>query len=235
MPESIAIIFIQKNKNMNTRTITKIIAILLLAMCSMPAFSQLRFGVRADVGLNNPSFFNLTETFKVENLTSFSVGGTLELMIPIVNFGIETSLLYNNNRMTVPNVDPMLGRYNVTNHYLLLPVNLKKKFGLGILPARLFVTTGVYGGYLISGGNVRLMEESNTRTTFPEGTRFLNTQAQNFKGGIGFGFGVELLRRLQVGVNYRLQLTDSYTENHEWTEFLNGKNSDWSLSATFFF
>jgi len=213
---------------MNTRTITKFIAILLLAMCSMPVFSQLRFGVRADVGLNNPTFG--TEALRVENLTSFSVGGTMELMIPVVNFGIEASLLYNNSRMNVssrwtpmpsyPDPDPGFGRFGVRNHHLLLPVNAKKKFGLGILPAQLFATAGPYIGFLLSG------DESIHESI----------QARSFQAGIGLGFGVELLKRLQVGVNYRFQLTDNYNGNyHQWIEYLNGKNHSWNLSATFFF
>ena len=218
---------------MNTRTITKIIAILLLAMCSMPAFSQLRFGVRADVGLNNPTFG--PATFEVENLTSFSIGPTLELMIPVVNFGVETALLYSNSRMNVTSRwTPLPGSYpdpgfallgEIRNHYLLLPVNAKKKFGLGILPMQLFATAGPYIGYLISSNRVEV--------------EAIDESVRSFKAGIGLGFGVEVLRRLQVGVQYRLQLTDNYDVNKSvWGNVinpLNEKTSSWNLSATFFF
>ena len=209
---------------MNTKTIKKCVAILLLAMLSMPAFSQLRFGVRADVGLNNPTF---NEALRVDNLASFSVGPTLEFMLPIVNFGIETSLLYNNHRMNITGSDVM-GEYDVTNHYLLLPVNAKKKFGLGLLPAQLFATAGPYLGFLLRGDEFRV-------TQINDG----GIGARSFQAGIGLGLGVEVLRRLQVGVQYRLQLTDNYDVNKpvlgNILNPLNERTSTWNLSATFFF
>ena len=221
---------------MNTKIITKFIAILLLAMCSIPAFSQLRFGVRADVGLNNPSFLNLTETFKVENLTSFSVGGTLELMIPVVNFGIDASFLYNNHRMNISGRD-VREDTKVRNHYLLLPVNAKKKFGLGILPAQFFVTAGPYVGLLLWGDDVSVVESIGRSPVLIHS----DVQPRFFKTGIGFGFGVELLRRLQVGVQYRYQISDNYIDINNTPGIdniispLNERTSTWNLSATFFF
>ena len=208
---------------MKPKKISKCIAILLLAMLSMPAFSQVRVGVRADVGLNTPTFS--TEALRVENLTSFSVGPTLELMIPVINFGIETSLLYNNHRMTISGRD--VRDDDIRNHYLLLPVNLKKKFGLGILPARLFATAGPYAGFLLSGNELRITEIQE------------DINARSFQAGIGFGFGVEILRRLQIGVQYRFQLTDNYAKHKldigDIISQINQKTPHWNLSATFFF
>ena len=205
---------------MSTKTIKKCVAILLFAMLTMPAFSQLRFGVRADVGLNNPTFN--TEALRVDNLTSFSVGPTMELMIPIINFGVEASLLYNNHRMNISGTG-VGSNTGVTNHYLLLPVNAKKKFGLGVLPAQLFATAGPYVGFLLSGDD----------------DFHADVETRSFQAGIGLGFGVEVLRRLQVGVQYRLQLTDNYDVNESvWGNVrnpLNERTSTWNLSATFFF
>ena len=206
---------------MSTKTIKKCVAILLFAMLTMPAFSQLRFGVRADVGLNTPNFGS-REVLHVENLTSFSLGPTMELMLPIINFGVEASLLYNNHRMNISGTD-VGNNTGVTNHYLLLPVNAKKKFGLGILPAQLFATAGPYVGFLLSGDD-----------DFHAGV-----ETRPFQAGIGLGFGVELLRRLQVGVQYRYQISDNYDVNDSvWGNVrnpLNERTSTWNLSATFFF
>jgi hypothetical protein len=207
---------------MHTKTITKCVAILLLAMLSVPAFSQLRFGVRADVGLNNPSFS--TEALKVDNLTSFSVGPSLELMIPVVNFGVDIALLYNNNRMNVATLTGgTRGESEKANHYLLLPVNAKKKFGLGILPAQLYASAGPYIGYLISGDKVNIGDIAE------------DVKAKDFQAGLGFGFGIEVFKSLQVGANYRVQLTDNYATDKPDLNLFNKKKSAWNLSATLYF
>ena len=211
---------------MKTKKLSKCIAILLLAMLSMPAFSQVRVGIRTDVGLNTPTFFNLAETFQVENLNSFNVGPALKLMFGHSNFGIETALLYTNNRMDISGSDVANSR-TITNHYLLVPMNAKKKIGLGILPVRLFTTAGPYVGFLLSSDAFSL-------SAIQEEIR-----ARSFQAGVGLGFGIDLFDRLQVGAQYRLLLTENYAENRpgigDIIYPLNKKTSGWSLSATFFF
>lgn len=209
---------------MNTKTTKKCVAVLLLAMLTMPAFSQLRFGVRTDVGMYNPSF--TTSALAVENLSSFSVGPTLELMIPVVNWGIEASVLYNNHSMTISG-NEVKANTDVTNHYLLVPVNVKKKFGLGVLPAQLFATAGPHIGFLLGGDEFHV-------DNLDEGIR-----ARSFQAGLGFGLGFEVFGRAQVGVQYRLLLTDNYAENRPGVSNifspLNDQSSRWFLSASFFF
>ena len=56
---------------MKSKKTLLISAIFVLSMLSMPAFSQIRFGVKAGVDLDNPTF---GEAFKVENMTSYYVG-----------------------------------------------------------------------------------------------------------------------------------------------------------------
>jgi hypothetical protein len=204
---------------MNKKTITKCTAILLLAMLSAPAFSQLRFGVRADVRLNNPTFS--TDALKVENLTSYSAGPALEFMLPATGFGIDFALLYNNNRM---NVHPAgTEAKEIVNQYLQFPVNVKKKFGLSVLPAKLYAAAGPYVGYLISGDKINISDIAE------------DVKAKNFQAGIGLGFGVEVWERLQIGVNYREKLTDNYAISKPDLNPFNKKKTTWSLSATLYF
>ncbi|HPD86063.1 MAG TPA: outer membrane beta-barrel protein, partial [Proteiniphilum sp.] len=132
--------------------------ILTTLMLTPTLFGQIRFGVKADVGLNNPSFDS--EALQVENMTSYSIGPSLEAMFPfaVIDFGIEASLLYNDNRMTVSNLtDGESATTNdVSNRYLYLPLNAKIKFGLGMLPLRMYAVAGPYAGYLISGEGIDL-------------------------------------------------------------------------------
>jgi len=210
-----------KTKNLIRSSIT----ILLLTMLSLPLSAQIKFGVKADVGLNNPSFDS--DALKVENMTSYSIGPSIEAMFPfaIVNFGIEASLLYNDNRMTVSNLS---GDGNDTkevyNRYLNLPLNAKVKFGLGALPLRLFATAGPYAGYLISGDEIDFQNIGE------------DIKAKEFQAGANIGFGVEVLHMIQLGLNYSVQLTDNYSlEQPNWRDPLNGKTETWSITGAIYF
>lgn len=197
--------------------------IVLLSMLAIPAFSQIKIGVKADVGLNNPSFDS--DALKVENLTSYSIGPSLEIMFPlaVADFGIETSLLYNDNRMTISNLTDG-NTEDISNRYLTLPVNAKVKFGLGGLPLRLFGTAGPYAGYLISGDKIDFDEIGD------------DIKAKEFQAGANVGVGLELFKMLQVGVNYRVQLTDNYSlDEPNWRDPLNGKTQTWSITGAIYF
>ncbi|MBF6627293.1 MAG: PorT family protein [Proteiniphilum sp.] len=208
-----------------TKFIRSSMAILLLTMLTLPLSAQIKFGVKVDVGLNNPSFDS--EALKVENMTSYSIGPSMEAMFPfaVIDFGIDASLLYNDNRMTVSNLS---GDGNETkdvyNRYLNLPVNAKVKFGLGMLPLKLFATAGPYAGYLISGDEIDFQNIGD------------DINAKKFQAGANVGFGVELLHMIQVGLNYSVQLTDNYAADQpNWRDPLNGKTDNWSITGTIYF
>lgn len=203
------------------------ILIVLLSMLGLPAFSQVKVGIKADVGLNNPSFSS--DALKVENLTSYSIGPSIEAMLlplGIADLGIEASLLYNDNRMTIANLtgEGTEAEKNVSNRYLLLPINAKLKLGSGSLPLRWYAIGGPYLGYLISGDKIDFQsigEDIKTKT---------------FQAGVNLGVGLELLKMIQVGVNYNVKLTDNYSaEQPNWKDPLNGKSEVWSITAAIYF
>lgn len=216
-----------KMTKMKTKTIFKAcMAMLLLSMLSIPAFSQIRFGIKADVGLNNPSFNS--DAINVENMTSYSIGPSIEARIlPFgPDLGIEASLLYNDNRMTVTQLSgegPEADR-EVSNRYLMLPVNAKLKFGMGMLPLKLYAAAGPYAGYLIQGDELDFDQAAS------------DIKAKEFQAGANIGVGFEVLRMIQVGVNYSVKLTDNYAvDEPDWRDPLNGKSDSWSITGTIYF
>lgn len=216
-----------KMTKMKTKTIFKAgMAMLLLSMLSVPIFSQIRFGIKADVGLNNPSFNS--DALKVENMTSYSIGPSIEAMIlPFgPDLGIEASLLYNDNRMTVTQLsgEGTEADREVSNRYLMLPVNAKLKFGMGMLPLRMYAAAGPYAGYLIQGDELNFDQAAS------------DIKAKEFQAGANIGVGFEVLRMIQVGVNYSVKLTDNYAvDEPNWRDPLNGKSDSWSITGTIYF
>jgi len=146
------------------------------------------------------------------------------LPLGVADLGIEASLLYNDNRMTVSRLTGGEGEKDVSNRYLTLPVNAKLKFGVGALPLRLYAAAGPYAGYLISGDEISIPDIS------------ADVKARDFQAGVNVGVGFEVLRFIQVGVNYRVQLTDNYSvDQPDWRDPLNGKSETWNLTGTIYF
>lgn len=181
-------------------------------------YSQLKFGLRGEVGLNKATFSK--DAIDVENLNTFKIGPTIEFMFPM-DFGIEASLLYNNNRMEVKD-GSALQDVEVTNHYIDIPVNFKYKFGL-ISPVKIYAAAGPYARIHVAGDNINFDEIIE------------DAKAKAFEAGVNIGIGVELFRKLAVGVNYGIPLTDNYSVNEaEWKDAFNNKDGLWSIQATFY-
>jgi len=183
------------------------------------SYSQIRLGLRGEVGLNKASFSNPKEAIDVENLNSFKLGPTVEVMLPAMNFGVEASVLYNNDRMNV-NYDNSNTPVEITNHYVDIPVNLKYKFGM-ILPVKIYAAAGPYARIHVAGDDIKFNDVIE------------DAKAKAFEAGINLGLGVEVFSRLAVGVNYGMQLTDNYsTDKPTWNDALNNKKNTWSIQAT---
>ena len=181
-------------------------------------YSQVRFGLRGEVGLNKATFSK--EAIEVENLNTFKIGPTVEIMFPVMDFGVEASILYNNNKMDVAYLEDSSTPIKVTNHYIDIPVNLKYKFGL-ISPVKIYAAAGPYAKIHVGGDDIKFADVTD------------DIKAKTFEAGVNLGLGVELFKRLAVGVNYGLQLTDDYSTNQpKWSDALNNKAGLWSIQAT---
>lgn len=180
-------------------------------------YSQVRFGLRGEVGLNKASFSK--DAIEVENLNTFKIGPTVEIMFPVMDLGVEASILYNNSKMKIEDNGSFWQEVEETNHYIDVPINLKYKFGL-ISPLKLYVMGGPYAKFHISGG-----DDFETVSD--------KIKAKSFEAGVNLGLGVELFKKLAVGVNYGIPLTDNYSVNEpEWKDAFNNKDGLWSIQAT---
>lgn len=189
------------------------------------SYSQIRLGLRGEVGLNKASFS--TEAIEVENLNSFKLGPTVEVILPAMNFGVEASVLYNNDRMDVAHVAKLTSGENdvreevsITNHYIDIPVNLKYKFGL-LLPVKIYAAAGPYARIHVGGDDIKFSKVTD------------DIKAKAFEAGVNLGLGLEVFSRLAVGVNYGMRLTDNYSADQpKWSDALNNKDGVWSIQAT---
>jgi hypothetical protein len=193
--------------------------LILLLTAGSSVNAQFRFGLRGEMGVNKPSLTK--EVFSVENMNAFKVGPTAEFMIPLIGIGVEGSLLYSNEKMNV-NKDATLIR-KISSHYLDVPVNLKYK--IGIAPLKLYVAAGPYAQFKIAGDGADKLKDV-----------FEGIADKKMQAGLNFGIGADIIKRIQIGFNYRLKLTDDYSaDKAEWGDLLNDNKGFWSVTAGVYF
>ena len=120
------------------------------------ANAQLRFGVKGgfDVSSNRIN----KDILNTHNRLGFQIGGTMELMAPIVGWGGELSVLYGHQKGDDGKTDAG-NEYNVKDYnYLRVPLNLKKKFSVvGLFGV--FIQAGPYAEFRLSGGDVEKLDQ----------------------------------------------------------------------------
>lgn len=178
----------------------------LMMLMAIPAQSQIRFGLKGGVNISSIHFTNLPKNLKSDNVTGFQIGPMIEAMVPMAGLGVDAAVLYSQK-----------GSDEFKTDYIDVPVNLKWKFGLPIIKA--YVAAGPYVGFRVGGDKIWDVVDDQL-------------EAKSFSAGLNFGAGVELVKHLQVGINYGLGLTDNYSAKKI---DLKGKNRGWSITAAVLF
>lgn len=185
-----------------------------IALVTVPAKAQLRFGVKGGVNISSVHFNS--DILNADNVTGFHIGPMIETTIPLVGVGLDAAILYSQKGMGV-------GPEEIKTDYLDVPVNLKWKFGLPIVKG--YLAAGPYVGFRVGGDKIwDVIGEQ--------------IEAKSFSAGLNFGAGVELLSHLQVGFNYGLGLTDNYSSkalSGVSNEKTTGKNRGWAITAAILF
>lgn len=210
----------KKGKDMKKNRLLVLAFIVAFSTITTTGYAQIRLGLRGEVGINSATFSE--DVFKVENLNSFKLGPTVEIMLPAMNFGVEVSALYNNNKMNATYLkEGGAGEeISITNHYIDIPVNAKMKFGL-IAPIKIYAAAGPYARIHIKGDDIKFSGVTD------------DIKAKAFEAGVNLGLGVELFQRLAVGANYGIQLTDNYSINKpSWGDAFNKKEGAWSFQIS---
>lgn len=191
------------------------------------ANAQLRFGLKGgfDVSSNRIN----KDILNTNNRLGFQVGGTLELMAPIVGWGGELSVLYGQQKGDKDidlKKEGASEKYHLSDYnYLRIPLNLKKKFSIvGLFGV--FIQAGPYAEFKLSGGDFK-----------EKGDAVKQYKSKSYGMGINAGAGVELLKHLEIGMYYRKSLTDNYGDDKPSVgDYLWKKKPDnWSVNLTYFF
>lgn len=189
----------------------KVISILMVAVALMiaaPAQAQLiKFGLKGGMNFSKLDTHVKSWNEAMDNSTGFFIGPMAEVTIPIVGLGVDGALLYSQR-----------GKGNVKQQGLEIPVNLKYTIGLGSL----------FGFYLAAGPdfffNFKDIEDTGI-------------EAKKSQIAVNVGAGLKLLRKLQVGVNYQIPLSNSYHYDYRPVDGDEGslKTKTWQVSLAYIF
>jgi len=201
------------------------ITLTILLMSALSLQAGIRIGAKAGINLANASFNS--DALKTDNYTGFQVGPIIEFST-LSGLGFDAAVLYSQHGLKFQNTS-ILSNYEEKVSTLDIPVNLKYKLSLA----------NMVGCYLTAGPYVSF--KLDDQLTLDQIKAEWGTK--KFGVGLNFGAGFELIKCLQIGVNYQLALNDDYSSNIPTVDYIgniinsgfSGKTHIWSITAAYFF
>ena len=154
------------------------------------ANAQIKFGLKGGLNVTSMSFSE--EVFDASNKTGFFVGPMVKVTVPIVGLSFDAAALYDQKEADVKytGTEGELGKVNVKQQSINIPVNVRYGFGLSSL-ANIFLFAGPLWGINVGNKNFKWNESSS-----------YSLKKSNFS--VNVGAGVTLLNHLQVSANYNI-------------------------------
>lgn len=154
------------------------------------ANAQIKFGLKGGLNVTSMSFSE--EVFDASNKTGFFVGPMVKVTVPIVGLSFDAAALYDQKEADVKytGTESELGKVNVKQQSINIPVNVRYGFGLSSL-ANIFLFAGPQWGINVGDKNFKWNESSS-----------YSLKKSNFS--VNVGAGVTLLNHLQVSANYNI-------------------------------
>lgn len=174
----------------------KILFAFALALLSVGAQAQVKFGVKGGLNVTNMSLSK--EVLDASNRAGFYIGPTVKFSLPVTGLGLDLSLLYDQRsaKLSVTSADSPSGadrevKEDLKTQQLVVPLNVRYTLGLGET-AGLLLYAGPQIGFNVSDKEKDLF--ANAATWSLKSTTF----------SINVGAGVMLLNHLQASVNYSI-------------------------------
>lgn len=195
------------------------VAIAVVLLGSTASAGGFRFGVKAGVALNSLSFDDtvLDQIGAKDNQAGFTGGLVCEFTVPIINLGLDASLMYV-HRSPIETTEGKMNR-----DYIELPINVKYKIGIPVI-------SNVLTPYLFTGPSFAF------KTGKDEIGDFIKSKKCDVAWNVGLG--VELVKHLQVSASYGFGITKALEftgQKDSSAANIDGKNKYWTVTAAYLF
>ena len=196
-------------------------AALVAGVQSASAGGPLRFGVKAGVNVNEMKFNE--SAFDASNRSGFTGGVTLQFVAPILNIGVDASVMYTHRQNRIYFTDGGETEGITSNSdYIEIPVNFRWNISVPLISKVVtpYLFTGPDFSFLMSNKNVK--NAWNNRT---------------FDLGWNFGLGLRFVDHLEIGASYGLGITNSASADNALCgkNLADGKNRFWTITAAWLF
>lgn len=196
-------------------------AALVAGVQSASAGGPLRFGVKAGVNVNEMKFNE--SAFDASNRSGFTGGVTLQFVAPILNIGVDASVMYTHRQNRIYfTEDGETEGITSNSDYIEIPVNFRWNISVPLISKVVtpYLFTGPDFSFLMSNKNVK--NAWNNRT---------------FDLGWNFGLGLRFVDHLEIGASYGLGITNSASADNALygKNLADGKNRFWTITAAWLF
>ncbi len=206
------------------KTLISLAAAFIVTICAaLPAQAQLKFGPKIGMTVNSLHFNE--SVFNSDNRSGFTGGVMLQFIAPVVNLGFDASVMYVRRSLDAT-IEENGASDRIVSHrdYIEIPINLKYMIGLPAIGKIVspFVTTGPSFAFLTSGTGINEAFKNKT-----------------FDVAWNFGFGLEIVQKVQVAASYGLGLSNSVVDRLSGGALNNididGKTRCWTITAAYLF
>ncbi len=202
----------------------RIFILLAAAVCCLATTAQVRFGLKAGIGLNSLNLSNHTvqELACKDNCTGFTGGLLVEWETPVVGLCFDGALQYARRTNDLTKNDHWFKR-----DYIDIPINLKWKM---VIPS----IADKFRPFLFTGPDFAILVSKRKGDGL--GSRF-----SSLSTAWNFGAGFEICRHFQISAAYGLGLNKSIkdvitlTADGKAEEAVDGTDRFWTISAAYLF
>ncbi len=178
----------------------RVFAVVAALVVSVPAFSQLHFGLKAGLNVTKVSLDKATVT-DTDNRCGWFAGPMVEFTLPVVGLGMDAAVLYDNKSI---GIETESGEKHENLSYIDIPLNFKYSIGIGNI-AGVFVTTGPQFSFNVGDDKIFSdLSVTNVQGSVTDLGRKFELKKSEFSWNVGAG--VKLLKHLQMAYNYNIAI-----------------------------
>ena len=202
----------------------KSVVVLLLVSIALLAQAQVKFGVKGGINITNMSLDK--DVFLTSNRTGFYIGPTVKLTLPVVGFGVDGSVLYDQRESMV---NYGMNRRALTQKQVAVPLNVNYQLGFGDM-CSVMVYAGPQFGFNIAADDTKVIMQDACEWHWKESNLSLN-----------LGGGLMLLNHFFFSVNYNVASDAAgefnFPQLHDTMLSIREENKlhSWQIGLTYYF